>query len=316
MAVKGHFLLSRHKVCYMFLDATTRADGFQWFLMLIGTLAAVGIYTFIIEPGNVGLNTLDAAWQRFYHGLTGESFRFNTNVNKLKLPHEHRQFLFDQLHFYKHLTPQQRRSFDHRVVRFMRSRTFEARQGVEVTEDMKLLISATAVQITFGMRGYMMREFNRIILYPRQYFNRLTEQHHKGEVNVNGVVVLSWEDFYEGIRIPDDDLNLGLHEFAHVLALQRLNNPAFRDRFFEDAFDKLMHNVNHPGFRSVIQRRLGLRPYAMANPMEFFAVATEAFFENPLAMYHNHRTIYKLFTQMYNLELAHWYNRPPQPLAK
>ena len=113
---------------------------------------------------------------------------------------------------------------------------------------MKLLISATAVQITFGMRGYMMREFSRIIIYPRQYFNRLTEHHHKGEVNANGVVVLSWEDFYEGIRIPDDDLNLGLHEFAHVLALQRLQNPAFRDRFFEDAFDKLIHNVNHPGF--------------------------------------------------------------------
>jgi hypothetical protein len=76
-----------------------------------------------------------------------------------------------------------------------------------------------------------------------------------------------------------------------------------------------MHNVTHPGFRTVIQKRLGLRPYALANPMEFFAVATEAFFENPLAMYHNHRTIYKLFTQMYNLELAHWYNRPVVALA-
>lgn len=314
--MKGHLLLSRLKVALMFLDAVNSAEGFSWFVMFLVALAGVGIYTFIIEPGNVGLNTLDAAWQRLFRTLTGRSFRLNTNLNKLLLGVEQRQFLFDQLHFYKHLTPQQRRAFDHRTVRFMQSRTFEAREGVDLTDDMKLLISATAVQITFGMRGYMMREFSRIIVYPRRYFNRLTEQHHKGEVNVNGVVVLSWEDFYEGIRIPDDDLNLGLHEFAHVLALQRLQNPAFRDRFFEDSFDKLMHNVNHPGFRSVIQKRLGLRPYAMANPMEFFAVATEAFFENPLAMYHNHRTIYKLFTQMYNLELAHWYNRPVQPLAK
>ena len=50
----------------MFLDANTSAEAFQWFLMVIGSFAVVGIYTFFIEPGNVGLNTLDAAWQRFF----------------------------------------------------------------------------------------------------------------------------------------------------------------------------------------------------------------------------------------------------------
>jgi len=284
--------------------------------MLIGFIALVAVvYVVTTFADREGINNILAGFERAYQRVFKRPFRFDFGLNQNVLPHQQRQFLFDQLQFYKHLTRLQRSTFDHRTVRFLKSRNFETREGVELTENMKLLISATAVQITFGMRGYMMREFTRIIIYPRRYFNLLTEQHHKGEVNVNGVVVLSWEDFYEGIRVPDDDLNLGLHEFAHVLALQRLQNPDFRDRFFEDAFDKLIHNVNHPGFRTVIQKRLGLRPYALANPMEFFAVATEAFFENPLAMYHNHRTIYKLFTQMYNVELAHWYNRPVVALA-
>jgi Mlc titration factor MtfA (ptsG expression regulator) len=198
----------------------------------------------------------------------------------------------------------------------MNTRTFEGREGVEISNDMRLLISAIAVQITFGLRSYMMREFTKILVYPRAYFNEMAKRYHKGEVNPNGIVVLSWEDFYEGIRIPDDDLNLGLHEFAHVLALQRLNNRAFKDLYFAAAFDKLMGNLKSPLFRSAIQRRLKLRRYALTNPMEFFAVATEAFFENPIVMYQNNHIMYQLFEEMYNQNLIDLYQRPVQPLAK
>lgn len=231
------------------------------------------------------------------------------------LPDNQRQFLFEQLHFYKFLKPAQRKVFDHRTIQFVKSRTFVEKDGVELTEEMKLLIAATSVQLTFGLRSYMLKEFSTIVVYPDVYLNYELNQYHKGETNQAGSVTLSWKHFKEGVDIPDDNLNLGVHEFAHTLAFQRLHNKAFRDVFFVDAFDKLMKNVSHPGFRKRIQQRARLRRYALTNPMEFFAVATEVFFETPHQLKRNHDTIYKLFVEMYNQDLAELFSRAVQPLT-
>ena len=106
-----------------------------------------------------------------------------------------------------------------------------------------------------------------------------------------------------------------MHEFAHTLALQRLQNPAYADAVFIELFDKLMANISNPFFRKRIQERAGLRNYALTNPMEFFAVATEYFFENPEMLAQNHSTIYTLFAQMYNQDLRKMYRREISPLT-
>lgn len=303
----------------MFLTVFLETQPTPVFAALFGVVAVLAFLYFLlrglVQLGGQAVNNLVAGWQNVFRNVTKRDFRLDAPVPKYTLPQDQRQFLFDQLHFYKHLTPTQRRAFDNRVVQFMYTREFVPMEGVELTEDMKLLISAVGVKITFGLRSFMMQEFTRIEVYPRAYYNIAAQRYHKGEVNANGIVVLSWEDFYEGIRIPDDDLNLGLHEFAHVLAFQRLRNPVFKDTYFEDAFDKLMLNANNKMMRIAMYQRLGLRKYALTNPMEFFAVATEAFFENPVDMYRANPLVYKLFARMFNLDLIRLYSRQVQPLA-
>ena len=294
-----------------FQDEVTNFLGFVAF----GLLGYFIIRGFLLLGGET-TNNIVAGFEHLFRSIAKRDFRIDSPLPKYSLPQADRQFLFDQLHFYKQLSPAQRKAFDNRVVQFMKTRQFVPMEGVALTADMKLLISAVGVKITFGMRSFMMKEFTRIEVYPRAYYNFAAQRYHKGEVNPKGIVVLSWEDFYEGIRVPDDDLNLGLHEFAHVLALQRLRNPMFKDEFFEDAFDKLMMNVNNKMFRVAMWQRLGLRRYALTNPMEFFAVATEAFFENPVDMYRANPVVYKLFAKMFNLDLIRLYSRPVQPLAK
>jgi Mlc titration factor MtfA (ptsG expression regulator) len=296
------------------------AQGESQIALLLVILVFIGVIFLairvLISLGGFVINNSVAAWERLFYTITKREFHLYTPVPKYALPHTERQFLFDQLHFYKQLTPVQRRAFDNRVVQFMRTRSFLPRGGVELTVEMRLLISAIAVKITFGMRSYMMKEFTRIVVYPKAYYNRESKSYHKGEVNANGIVVLSWEDFYEGIRVPDDNLNLGLHEFAHVLALQRLSNPLFYDHYFKKSFDRLMQTTNNKMIRVAIGQRLGLRKYAYTNAMEFFAVATEAFFENPEAMYRANPSVYGLFAKMYNLDLLRMYDDTIQPLAK
>jgi Mlc titration factor MtfA (ptsG expression regulator) len=287
-----------------------------WPFFVVAILFGSGlIIAFIDAIGGPVVNDLIAFFQETFYKITKRFFRPYAPLPLEQLNREQQQFLFEQLHFYKHLTHNQRRSFDNRTKRFLQSRQFIPKQGVELTEEMKLLISATAVQITFGMRSFMMKEFATIIVYPKAYFSELGNNYHKGEVNPKGIVVLSWEDFAEGIRIPDDSLNLGLHEFAHVLAIQRSYNRRFGDAIFRAAFDKLMGTLQNPVFRVMMQRRAGLRQYALTNPMEFFAVATEVFFENPQQLYRSNHVLYNLFAQMYNIDLISLYQRPVNPLA-
>lgn len=287
-----------------------------WPFYVVMSLFALGIFvTFLDTIGGPIINTFVASFQHYFHVVTKRPFKLYPQVNKRSLPHAKREFLFEQVHFYKYLNSNERRAFDHRVVKFLESREFIARENVRITEEMKLLISATAVQITFGLRSYLIQEFSRIIVYPKVYYNKVSRRFHKGEVNPNGIVVLNWEDFYHGIQIPDDNLNLGIHEFAHTLAVQRLKNRAFRDKVFVKLFDVLMRSAANPQFRESIQQQAGFRKYALTNNMEFFAVATESFFENPEMLYKNQAKIYALFAQMYNQELVSLYRRPITPLT-
>ena len=317
MSADSHNTACMPEFYLRFLLVTAQRDDLgSWPFFVV--LCSAGIWFVVISLDAFGgpfLNTLTAFWQDIFYAVTRTFFKTYPQLNKKTLPQADRQFLFDQLFFYKKLSITQRKAFDHRVVQFKASRTFVAKEDVQLTEDMKLLISATAVQLTFGLRSYLVKGFETILVYPRAYFNRQNQHYHKGEVNPKGLVVLSWEDFYEGVNIPDDNLNLGIHEFAHALALQRLQNRAYRDKIFVELFDKLMRSISNPMFRKQIQQRAGLRKYAIANAMEFFAVTSESFFENPGLLYHNHRTIYQLFAKMYNQDLIALYERKITPLT-
>jgi Mlc titration factor MtfA (ptsG expression regulator) len=182
----------------------------------------------------------------------------------------------------------------------MDSIEISGRREFEVTRDMELLISATAVQLTFGWRKYYLSMFKRIFVFPTAYYNRFTKNFHKGETSPQGVVVLSWDSFEKGHSIPDDNLNLGIHEFAHALVIQRNKSPQYSDPIFKRWVDKLSKMLENPRAFKVLSEHPYFRKYARANEMEFFAVATEAFFETPGEFKNALPNLYGLMCKMYN----------------
>jgi hypothetical protein len=68
---------------------------------------------------------------------------------------------------------------------------------VSVTEQMQTLIARTYVLLTFEMRNYLIRLFNKIIISQSSYCSTVNKEYHKGEFNPKMIVVVfSWEDFY------------------------------------------------------------------------------------------------------------------------
>ena len=138
------------------------------------------------------------------------------------LEYQDKRILGKYFGYYRSLPLKSKRIFEYRVDRFIKLTQFVPREMEEVSREMKVLISASAVQIAFGFADVFLSHFERIIVYPDQYFSNAGQRYHKGEVNpAMGVIVLSWKHFVEGYAY-DEGVNLGLHEMAHALQLENI----------------------------------------------------------------------------------------------
>jgi hypothetical protein len=234
----------------------------------------------------------------------------NTNLHHFVLSPEafterQRTIVASEVSFYHKLTAKEKRVFEHRVLRFMRSHTFVGREDLHVTERMQLLISATAVMITFGFRRYLLSRFETILVYPQHYFSNVTQQLHKGEANPKyKTLVFSWEDFEEGIKIEDDNLNLGIHELTHALHFSFLTERTYTARQFLRNYKRLLAALTDKDAQKRLIKVNYLREYAFENQYEFLSVLIEHFFETPEEFRAKLPNIYFSVKRMLNMKVA------------
>jgi Mlc titration factor MtfA (ptsG expression regulator) len=158
-----------------------------------------------------------------------------------------------------------------------------------------------------------------ILVYPSAYVAKSIEpigggmvlageQARLGEASRDGVVVLSWDDVLAGASDVHDGHNVVLHEFAHQLdhedgvadgapILPRRSMYVAWARVLGAEYDHLRNHPEH-GRKSVLDQ------YGAINPAEFFAVATECFFEKPTQLKKRHAELYDELKEYYNQDPA------------
>ena len=181
--------------------------------------------------------------------------------------------------YYKSLTNENKNQFLRRTAEFMQAKEFRFHSMVE-EEYIPVLISGAAVQMTFGLRNYLMDYFPVIHVIRKEYTLDVDKETYYGHVSRNGIYI-SWNSFLEGYEDYADSVNVGLHEMAHAvsydlfLGQQDRNDAEFKQRLI--GFTKQAR----PVFRAM---RKGvshiLDDYATTNFDEFWAVCIENFFEN------------------------------------
>ncbi|WP_315824863.1 zinc-dependent peptidase [Paraflavitalea speifideaquila] len=138
------------------------------------------------------------------------------------------------LPYYRNLPPDQQQRFLRRTVVFMTTKQFEYVE-IEPEERMPLLISATAVQLSFGLEHYLMDHFEKIFVMHHDYHYGFNSVPFQGHVTHDGIY-LSWSNFLKGFDNYQDGDNVGLHEMAHALAYVNFNVNEGRDDGFHDRF--------------------------------------------------------------------------------
>lgn len=217
------------------------------------------------------------------------------------------------LPYYRQLPAGLKDRFLLRTLTFMENKEFKY-VDLQPEEIMPLLISATAVQLCFGLEHYLLDFFPRIYVLRHAYQYGDYNVPFEGHVNTEGIY-LSWTHFSRELSDYTDGSNVGLHEMAHALALvnfpaQEGADPDFKKRFV--AFSA----VARPLFEKLKQEGQSgfLGNYALTDYHEFWAVCIEHFFERSAAFRLAYPDLYEALAQLLNQDplRAELLIRPPQ----
>ena len=200
----------------------------------------------------------------------------------------------------------------------LRHKHWEAASGFVLDDEMTVTIATQAALLALGLSVDEYREVSAIVVYPTAMQSRgvyagpipgtLTEgvtpvlgEAHDGR----GPVLLAWDQAQAAARSPGRGHNVVFHEFAHKIDMlddvtdgtPPLANRRDLARWVEvctEAFDALRAGGERPP----------LQAYGATNPAEFFAVATEAFFDVPIALEHHEPDLYEILRDFYQQDPA------------
>ena len=193
--------------------------------------------------------------------------------------------------YFNALSAIQKIQFIDRLQNFIANKTFKIHDSRGYKE-MPVLISAAAIQLTFGLQKYLLPNFEFIHVYPQE-FMRVQETICFLEGNVSGHAInLSWKHFLNGYANPNDGQNVGLHEMAHALYYQTFVVEENADKNFRNLYDGFINDGNK-AFNTEKTVEGGLySDYAVKNFQEFWAESAEIFFEKPAGMKTHYPQLY------------------------
>ncbi len=218
-----------------------------------------------------------------------------------KLTANQKKILENEFLFFKKLSNKKKNYFEHRLRGFLNHYQFIGKEELVVTDEIKMIIAGTYIMLTFGMRHYLVDAFKAIIIYPSAYFSKANQEYHKGEFNpVMKAVAFSWEDLILGHQLKNDNVNLGLHEFAHVLHFHGMKSNDPSAILFYDEFNKVIRYFNDENLNKKLFQNDYFREYAYENRFEFIAVILEHFFETPQIFKSKYPELYQHVSSMIN----------------
>jgi len=190
-----------------------------------------------------------------------------------------------------------------RVYNFKKGKSFHF-QGLNPSEEVEILISAAAVQVSFGLKNYRLPFFKEIYILSDAYQALNAKEMFIGHVSPSGIYI-SWKHFVQGFANYNDGVNVALHEMAHALHHENFIQETGIDWDFRQDFDKLPSIFGPLMTQAIIERRSYLRGYAFTNFHEFWAVSVEYFFENPQELKDNLPQLFAILCDTLNQDPLH-----------
>jgi Mlc titration factor MtfA (ptsG expression regulator) len=290
--------------------ARPSAVGFTVVLALLlgGGVALVGLQAAGLPPRTAWLGLIPFVLVLWF-GLRGAVGRWR--VVRAPLPAASRDWLSRHVPLYNGMDESARSRFERDVQIALAEAQFEGVGGVEVTDELRLSVAAGVALLLHGRPDWELQLDRTFLFYPGHFGDDYSELEpaYDGMVHPQGPVILSAPAIAESWSRADGS-NVVLHELAHLFDYDDLDAdgvPSLVDPGSVEAWTALVRRET-----ALIRRgRSMLRRYAATNPAEFFAVATEVFFERPVALAERHPELFETLVALYNLDPRAEGDAPP-----
>jgi Mlc titration factor MtfA (ptsG expression regulator) len=229
-----------------------------------------------------------------YYGITKFFERISVSGNKsVKLTEllasAHKAILSERFDYYNKLNKSDKELFEKRVRYYMTTKMFTSEDGYSVTDDMKVMISAAASQITFGLPLIANSNYTHILVMPNASMSPKSASRN--------TIVVPWREFAEGYSIADDGKNDGMKVMAAALVRD--------DRFQQKAY-KILPSKKYENWQNVALKEVDNFMSGSFKDIEkddrvrdeYFAMAVIYFFELPTAFKQKYRPLYDALSSL------------------
>ena len=243
-------------------------------------------------------------------------------------PPEWRQIVHKRLPLFDRLPVEDQRELERHIVVFLAEKRFEGCDGLVITDEIRVSIAAQACLLLLHRDTDYYPGLRSILVYPDAYVAKTTEHAGSGVISESestrlgecwshGALVLSWDSVLGGAANIADGQNVVLHEFAHQLDFEdgeadgapllgvgdslatRRNRYLAWAKVLRAEYEQLQLETSRGG-KTVLDH------YGATNPAEFFAVATESFFEKPIQLKRRHPALFEELKNFYRLDPSQW----------
>ncbi len=238
-------------------------------------------------------------------------------LSSREFPSSWEEILQRRVRFYQFLPEGDRRELKSYIRWFIASKHFEGCEGLVITDDIRVTVAAQACLLLLHRETPCYERLRLIRIYPGAQFAVSSINTALGECWQQGIILLAWDSVRGGAANPCDGDNLVLHEFAHQLnhedgksdgapllgrgmpATDAAGACASWAKVFSKEYADFCLDIRN-GTPTVMDS------YAATDPAEFFAVATECFFEKPKQLSRKHPDLYSALKQFYRQDPAAW----------
>ncbi len=261
----------------------------------------------------------------FFSNFFGITERRRKKLRSRPFPSVWREFIQKNVPYYTILQEKDRRELEGHIQVFIAEKNFEGCGGLKMTDEIKVTIAAQACILLLHREPHYYPGLYSILVYPQAFvvtgyeelatgYRLKTNQVHLGESWRQGALILSWDDVRSGAADIHDGHNVVFHEFAHQLdtedgradgapILERRSMYVAWARILSREFEKLREDKRR-GRPSLLNQ------YGATNAAEFFAVATEYFFEKPHQMLSKHPELYDELKAFYQQDPVNFQTHP------
>lgn len=199
--------------------------------------------------------------------------------------------------YYSALEEKAKQHFRNRLMMYLKAVEFIGKPESDVPENIKLMVAANIIRLTFGLEDYRLSKFERIVIYPHPFPSPQFPDHlHNSEIfEEDGVLLFSADPLISGFRFPHKHYNLALHEYAKVFM------KSYPEKDFPEGDESLWGKIELMG----AYKKEHLAKFIGLPEIDPAAVSINYFYTFPDAFKKDLPTLFETYKSIFNQDPTH-----------